>query len=83
MTDRTRHTQSCELENSGAAAMHVGCRSIDCKTDSTWPFRSMVVTALSSKLRYEGAYLKSMMDRPTLLINGRGTAFSASVCLIA
>jgi hypothetical protein len=24
MTDCTRHTQSCELENAGAAAMHVG-----------------------------------------------------------
>jgi hypothetical protein len=50
MTDRTHYTQRCELENSSATAMHVGCRSINYKTNSTWPFRLMVATALSSKL---------------------------------
>jgi hypothetical protein len=47
-----RHTRRCELGNSGAAAMRVGRRSIDHMVDSTWPFRSMVASALSSKLGY-------------------------------
>jgi hypothetical protein len=49
MSDRTRHTRRCELGNSGAAAMRVGRRSIDHKVDSTWPLRSKVASALSSK----------------------------------
>jgi len=28
MTDRTRHTRTCELENSGAAAMHLAAEAI-------------------------------------------------------